>query len=143
MRAINLPHYKIKLRDVSRELYLEHGWDMPRGLQDQRLRDPLSFTREEWQQAQRVGLDPREIKAVFQQCWNASDNRASFEQALKERGFWLAKAIGAALSPSIIAARSIRSPATRRRRRRTSRRGSAIRSSCARSMRSRPRSRKA
>ena len=27
MRAINLPHYKSKLRDVSRELYLEHGWD--------------------------------------------------------------------------------------------------------------------
>ena len=29
MRAINLPHYKIKLRDVSRQLYLKHGWDMP------------------------------------------------------------------------------------------------------------------
>ncbi|MCR9135723.1 MAG: relaxase/mobilization nuclease domain-containing protein [Alphaproteobacteria bacterium] len=91
MRAINLPHYKAKLRDVSRMLYLEHGWDMPRGLQDSRLRDPLNFTRAEWQQAKRAGLDPREIKSVFQQCWNISDNRASFEQALKERGFWLAK----------------------------------------------------
>lgn len=91
MRAINLPHYKSKLKDVSRELYLEHGWDMPRGLQDRRLRDPLHFSREEWQQAKRVGLDPREIKAVFRKCWEASDNRASFEQALKERGFWLAR----------------------------------------------------
>lgn len=91
MRAINLPHYKSKLKDVSRELYLEHGWDMPRGLQDRRLRDPLNFSREEWQQAKRVGLDPREIKTVFRQCWEASDNRASFEQALKERGFWLAR----------------------------------------------------
>jgi len=91
MRAINLPHYKSKLKDVSRELYLEHGWDMPRGLQDRRLRDPLNFSREEWQQAKRVGLDPREIKSVFRQCWEASDNRASFEQALKERGFWLAR----------------------------------------------------
>ena len=91
MRAINLPHYKAKLRDISRELYLEHGWDMPRGLQDRSLRDPLGFTREEWQQAKRAGLDPREIKTVFRQCWEASDNRASFEQALKERGFWLAK----------------------------------------------------
>lgn len=91
MRAINLPHYKSKLRDVSRELYLEHGWDMPRGLQDRRLRDPLNFSREEWQQAKRVGLDPREIKSVFRQCWEVSDNRASFEQALKERGFWLAQ----------------------------------------------------
>nr|WP_255720286.1 relaxase/mobilization nuclease domain-containing protein [Acuticoccus kalidii] len=91
MRAINLPHYKIKLRDLSRQLYLEHGWDMPRGLQDRSLRDPLSFTREEWEQAKRAGLDPREIKAVIRQCWAASDSKASFEQALKERGFWLAK----------------------------------------------------
>ena len=91
MRAINLPHYKIKLRDVSRQLYLKHGWDMPRGLQDRALRDPLGFTREEWQQARRAGLDPRELKGVFRQCWEASDNRASLERALKERGFWLAK----------------------------------------------------
>ena len=41
MRAINLPHYKVKLRDVSRKLYMERGWDMPRGLQDRSLRDPL------------------------------------------------------------------------------------------------------
>ncbi|MFG6598777.1 MULTISPECIES: relaxase/mobilization nuclease domain-containing protein [unclassified Sulfitobacter] len=91
MRAINLPHYKTKLRDVSRSLYLEHGWDMPRGLQDRRLRDPLNFTREEWQQAKRAGVDPREIKAALQDAWKQSDNRVSFEQALKESGFWLAK----------------------------------------------------
>ena len=91
MRAINLPHYKTKLRDVSRELYLEHDWDMPRGLQDRRLRDPLNFSREEWQQAKRAGVDPREIKVALQEAWKLSDNRASFEQALKERGFWLAK----------------------------------------------------
>jgi hypothetical protein len=64
---------------------------MPRGLQDPSLRDPLTFTREEWQQARRAGLDPRELKAVFQHCWRASDNNASFERALKERGFWLAR----------------------------------------------------
>jgi hypothetical protein len=91
MRAINLPHYKIKLRDVSRQLYFKHGWEMPRGLQDRSLRDPLTFSREEWQQAKRAGLDPRELKAVLQQCWSASDSRAAFEQALKERGFWLAQ----------------------------------------------------
>ena len=91
MRALNLAHYKMKLRDISRELFMEHGWDLPRGLQDRALRDPLNFTQEEWQQARRVGIDPREIKSVLQQCWQRSDNRASFEQALKERGFWLAR----------------------------------------------------
>jgi hypothetical protein len=64
---------------------------MPRGLQDRSLRDPKNFTRQEWQQARRAGLDPREIKSVLRGCWNASDNLASFEQALKERGFWLAR----------------------------------------------------
>ena len=91
MRAINLSHYKSKLCDVSTDLFLEHGWDMPRGLQDRRLRDPLNFTREERQQAKCASLDPREIKTVLQQCWQGSDNRASLEQAFKERGFWLAR----------------------------------------------------
>ncbi|MCT8970782.1 relaxase/mobilization nuclease domain-containing protein [Microbaculum marinisediminis] len=91
MRAINMSHYKTRLRDISRQLYLEHEWDMPRGLQDRSLRDPLNFTRQEWQQSKRAGLDPREIKTVFRQCWQASDNKVSFERALKERGFWLAK----------------------------------------------------
>lgn len=91
MRAINLPHYKMKLRDVSRSLYLEYGWDMPRGLQDRRLRDALSFSREEWQQSKRAGVDPREIKTALQDAWKLSDNRGSFEAALKERGFWLAR----------------------------------------------------
>lgn len=91
MRAINLSHYKSKLRDLSRELFLEHGWDMPRGLQDRALRDPQNFTCEEWQQAKRAGVDPREIKTVLRQCWELSDNRASFESALNERGFRLAK----------------------------------------------------
>ena len=91
MRAINMAHYKTKLRDVSRQLYLEHGWEMPRGLQDRSLRDPLNFTREEWQQARRVGLDPKEIKSAIQQAWRSSDSRAAFENALRERGFWLAR----------------------------------------------------
>jgi hypothetical protein len=91
MRSINISHYKVKLRDLSRQLFLEHGWDMPRGLEDQRLRDPLSFTRAEWQQAKRIGLDPKELKAVFRKAWESSDNRAAFEQALAERGFVLAQ----------------------------------------------------
>jgi hypothetical protein len=91
MRAINLPHYKMRLRDVSRDLFRAHGWEMPKGLRDWRERDPLSYTREEWQQARRVGLDPKELKALFQECWNRSDSGTAFAQALKERGFTLAR----------------------------------------------------
>ena len=91
MRAINLPHYKLHLRDVSRDLFRLHGWEMPKGLRNWQERDPLSFTREDWQQARRAGLDPKQIKAVFQGCWSRSDWRASFAQALKERGFTVAR----------------------------------------------------
>ena len=91
MRAINLPHYKMRLRDLSRELFRSHDWEMPKGLRDWRERDPLGYTREEWQQARRVGLDPKQLKALFQECWNSSDTGAAFAQALKERGFKLAR----------------------------------------------------
>jgi hypothetical protein len=63
MKAINLPHFKNKLRDLSRELFLDHGWVLPDGLATYGNKSPLNFTLEEWQQAKRQGLDPRE--------WNA------------------------------------------------------------------------
>jgi len=69
MTAINLPHFKLKLRGISRALYLEHGWQMPRGLVNSEERNPLNFTQEEWQQARRVKQDPRTIKEAFQDCW--------------------------------------------------------------------------
>src|SRR5690606_33512002 len=58
MKAINLPHYKLKLRDVSKQLFLEHGWQLPRGFVSGRERDPASFTHAEWEQAKRAGHDP-------------------------------------------------------------------------------------
>lgn len=91
MKAINLPHYKRKLQDVSKALFLEHGWRLPEGLQDKNHRNPLNFTREEWQQAKRAGQDPRALKAMFQECWAVSDSRAAFAKALEERGFYLAQ----------------------------------------------------
>lgn len=91
MKAIPLPHFKLKLRDVSRELYLEHKWKMPRGLMNSAERDPANFTLAEWQQAKRAGIDARELKTTLQDCWAVSDSRASLERALGERGFWLAR----------------------------------------------------
>jgi len=91
MKAINLPFYKRKLRDVSQELFLEHGWQMPKGLTDPAQRNPHNFTLAQWQQAKRNNKDPREIGRVFKQCWAASDSSPSFGTALKEHGYWLAK----------------------------------------------------
>ncbi len=91
MKAIPLPHSKRKMQDISRELYLEHGWKMPRGLAVSGQRDPRNFTLAEWQQARRIKEDPREIKAAFQDAWAISDSKAAFTHALQERGYWLAK----------------------------------------------------
>ena len=91
MTARNLPFYKQRLTELSRELYLEHGWDMPRGLLDRALRNPLNFSREEWQQAKRAQIDPRLLKAGFQDCWKRSDNADALQAALEEKGYFLAR----------------------------------------------------
>ncbi|EEB84111.1 relaxase/mobilization nuclease domain-containing protein [Roseobacter sp. GAI101] len=91
MKAINLPHFKNKLTSLSRELYLDHGWVLPEGLQTHGGKSPLNFSLAEWQQAKRIGLDPREIKQVFRDAWERSDNIKSLSNALQERGYFLAK----------------------------------------------------
>lgn len=91
MRAINLPHFKRKLTALSRELYLEHGWSLPEGLRSNGGRSPLNFTLDEWQQAKRLGTDPREIKDIFRDAWARSDSLAALRGALEERGYFLAR----------------------------------------------------
>lgn len=91
MTAIKLDFYKLRLKDVSKELFLEHGWRMPEGLKDLGMRDPATFSREEWQQAKRCGQDAKTLKGLFADCWASSDNASSLRQALAERGFVLAR----------------------------------------------------
>ena len=91
MKAIKLDYSKRRMMGISRCLFLEHGWEMPKGMIDQRNRDSRNFTLAQWQQAKRIGKDPSKIKQDFQECWVLSDNRSSFEQALKERGYILAR----------------------------------------------------
>ncbi|MBA3756240.1 MAG: relaxase [Nitrosomonas sp.] len=91
MKAVQLSFTKQKLTELSRELYLEHGWTMPHGLKQAHARDPQNFTLAEWQQAKRIGKDPKQIKAVFQECWSLSQNQSAFANALKEHGYVLAR----------------------------------------------------
>jgi len=91
MTAVPLPHTKRKLMELSKELYIEHGWEMPKGMQNSELVDKRNFTLSEWQQAKRIGKDPRTIKQAFQDSWALSDDQKSFTLALKERGYVLAR----------------------------------------------------
>lgn len=91
MTAVNLPFYKQKLTDLSRELYLDHEWKLPDGLKENGGRNPLNFTLAEWQQAKRLDLDPRELRQVFQEAWQRSDSAQAFAKAIEERGYFLAQ----------------------------------------------------
>ena len=91
LKAVQLSHYKLKLMDISRQLYIEYGWDMPKGMTNAQECNPKNFTHQQWQQAKRIGKDPRTIKKVFQECWAISDSKAAFANALKSRGYTLAK----------------------------------------------------
>ncbi|MFQ6550611.1 relaxase/mobilization nuclease domain-containing protein [Aestuariibius sp. 2305UL40-4] len=91
LKAINLPFYKTRLRDLAKELYLDHGWNLPQGLQVDGGKNPFNFTLAEWQRAKRQGVDPREIKQLFRDAWERSDNLTSLSNALEERGYLLAK----------------------------------------------------
>ena len=91
MKAINLPHFKRKLNDIAKEMYLEHGWDMPNGFKTDRKPDSLNFDQEEWQQANRCGQDAKAIKQAFQECWRISDSPKAYIQALQSRGLYVAR----------------------------------------------------
>ncbi|MEW7006758.1 relaxase/mobilization nuclease domain-containing protein [Lentilitoribacter sp. EG35] len=91
MKAVQLSYTKRKLQDVSRELYIRHGWRMPHGFINKHYRDPKNFSLAEWQQAKRQDKDPKVLKAMFQERWSTSDSLSGFGHALEEQGFILAK----------------------------------------------------
>lgn len=91
MKAVNLPFFKTRLNSLSKDLFLEHGWELPDGYKENGWKNPLNFTLAEWQQAKRLDLDPREIKQVFRQAWERSDGFQSFKAALEDSGYFLAR----------------------------------------------------
>lgn len=91
MKAVQLSFTHKKLMAIARELYIEHGWKMPRGLAKSKASDPRNFTLAEWQQAKRIGQDPRTITTALQDAWAVSDTKATLILALEERGYKLAQ----------------------------------------------------
>lgn len=91
MRAVNMAHFKTKLNALAKELYLEHGWELPEGLRRMGGKSPLNFTLAEWQQSKRLDLDPREIKDAFQSAYKQADSLKALGAALEDRGYFLAQ----------------------------------------------------
>jgi hypothetical protein len=96
LTARKLDFFKTKLNALSRELFLENGWPMPKGFKNPNLRDPTSFTLEEWQQAKRVRIDPRELKSAVQECWKRSDSATALANALEVYRFFFAGGVAVA-----------------------------------------------
>ncbi len=91
MKAINLPFFKRRLMEISRDMYLEKGWDLPDGFMSHEKRNPLNYSLEEYQLAKRMDQNPKLVKRILQTCWEQSDNRISFEAALKQQGYFLSR----------------------------------------------------
>ena len=91
MKAINMSHDRRKLNDIAKSLFLEHGWNLPNGFKDKAKTNPLNFTRAEWQQAARIDRKASDIKRELQESWAVSDSKKSFENALRESGYSLAR----------------------------------------------------
>ena len=90
-RAVQLSHTKEKMRDVSKIMYAHMGLEAPAGLRDRAKADPLNYDIQTWQQAKRLGEDPRDLKQIIQDAWARSDSRASFERALEQNALHLAR----------------------------------------------------
>jgi hypothetical protein len=91
MRAVQMSFSKNKMQELSRELYHEHGWTMPRGFVRHEESDPRNYSLAEWQQCKRSKRDPTKTKEIFQDAWAISDSRQAFASALQSHGFVLAK----------------------------------------------------
>lgn len=61
LRSINLPHYRRKLTELSRDLYLEHDWFLPAGFRNSEDRDPNTYRRPEGEKAKQHKRDPKEL----------------------------------------------------------------------------------
>lgn len=91
LKAVHLPFFKRKLNTIAKDLFIEHGWPLPEGFKNSQNRDPRNFTLAEWQQAKRHNKDPKQIKSALQQCWQQSDSKQAFENALTDAGYMLAR----------------------------------------------------
>ncbi|CAI2717510.1 relaxase/mobilization nuclease domain-containing protein [Nitrospina watsonii] len=91
MKAIPMSHFKRRLQDVSRDLYLKLGLEMPDGLKNRKDRDPFSFDLQAWQQAKRLKEDPRDLKQIIRQALQNSDGLKTFQNTLQAQGLFLAR----------------------------------------------------
>jgi hypothetical protein len=88
MTARTLPFYKLRLKSVSRDLEKELGLTIVRNDRGTPVKVP---TRNEIEQARRLGVDIHEVRETIRDCWDQSDNGRAFMAALADQGLMLAR----------------------------------------------------
>jgi Ti-type conjugative transfer relaxase TraA len=88
LTARRLPFYKLRLKEVCRELEIDLGLTRVTGERHGPVMAPLRYEQE---QARRLGIDIHEIRASIRACWDHSDNGRSFVAALADKGLVLAR----------------------------------------------------
>ncbi|MEO0400449.1 MAG: relaxase/mobilization nuclease domain-containing protein [Pseudomonadota bacterium] len=90
MTTISNSNDRYKLNTLSRELYIEHGWNLPEGLCD---RDRKSEHMKQADHAieKRSDIALKDHAALIRDAYETSDTRDAFAAALEERGYILAQ----------------------------------------------------
>jgi hypothetical protein len=96
MKAVQIAHDRLKLRTVARDFARDHGLELPEGLKRDGRRDRFNDRAKqenlaERQQKERTGVDKAELMAEITRCWTATQNGAAFVEALKAKGYVLAR----------------------------------------------------
>ncbi|MEM7067788.1 MAG: AAA family ATPase [Pseudomonadota bacterium] len=91
MTAIDPYNDKLSLNRIGHELFIQNGWMIPDGFRRKEDADPSNYTHAQHQQAKRNKRNPKELKRMFLDCWQQSDSKPSFANALREKGFVIAR----------------------------------------------------
>jgi hypothetical protein len=87
LKARPLPFFKLRLKEVCRELEIELGLTQVRN--DRERPAIRAAHRGEQAQAKRLGNDDRAIRGAIRDAWERADNGKAFVAALDERGLML------------------------------------------------------
>ena len=91
MKAVNMAFFKEKCTQLSKELFFENNWALPKGLLKKTAKDTFNISVGEFQRLIKRDVHPNCIRESCKAAWNSSIDRRSLEQRLREYDLFLAK----------------------------------------------------
>jgi len=89
LRAKELPYFKFRLKEISRELEAHFGLETVVNQREGNI--GFAPTRAEEEQARRLGMNIHEMRNTIRSCFDRSDGGTSFRAALEHEGLTLAQ----------------------------------------------------